>query len=88
MQHSFAEGMNGLDLEAAGRFQRRGEQPAGAHQLMRFSLSPFELCNPLGEPGIIKPYPFAKRLENAVGHLRRGSLGVGQAQNCRGSCAA
>jgi hypothetical protein len=81
VQHGFAEGMNGLDLETARRFERDGEQPAGAHQLVRLGFAPLELGNPVGQLGIVEPDPLAKRAEDAVGHLRRGGLGVGQAED-------
>jgi hypothetical protein len=34
VQHGFAEGVNGLDLEPARRFEGGGEQPAGEDQLV------------------------------------------------------
>jgi hypothetical protein len=58
------------------------------HQLVRLGLAALELGNSLCQRGIVEPDPLAKRAEDPVGHLRRGGLGVGQAEDRGGTGTA
>ena len=81
LQHALAEGMNSLDLEAARRFQRAGEELAGALQQVGCRIGQIELLQ-LGPQGrIIECDPLAQALEQAVGHFGRRCLGEGKAHD-------
>ena len=74
--------MDGLNTQAAGRFDRTGEQAAGAGHVGGvggINLSQFGQS--LRQIFVWHHRPSAKALEQTVLHLCRGGFGVGKAQN-------
>ena len=67
MQQPRAEGVDGLHLQPARRFQRRGEQPARARALRRVGFARVDRVDLGVERGVVQRRPFAR----AAG--RRGS---------------
>ncbi len=82
-EQRLAEGVDRLDFQPAGGFERAGKEGAGA-------------CEPAGRNGlgglaegserlpecrVVEHGPRAERPEQAVLHLGRGGLGVGQAED-------
>ena len=63
VQHRFAEGVDGLDLQPARRLQRLGEQPSRAAELFGVGLPAFDRCDLFASsasPSIVQ----SDRLEN------------------------
>jgi hypothetical protein len=81
MQHRFAKGMYGLDLESAGRFQRAGEELSGKLELIGFRRLALDRLDFLCQLDIGQRGPAAQIRENAVLHVGGGRLGVGQAKD-------
>jgi hypothetical protein len=81
MQQPCAEGVNGLNLEAARRLNRSGEQAPRQRALPRGRLESGGLRDALVESGIVERGPLRQRLEHAVCHVGGGRLGIGDAQD-------
>ncbi len=84
VQHRFAEGVDGLDLQPARRFQRLGEQPPCPAQ--RVAIGPtavqsFDPCPPA--PSSPSAVHSDKRRKHPVRHVGGGGARVGQAQDLR-----
>ena len=84
LQHAGAEGVDGLDLQPARRLQRLGEQPAGGRLALGRRGLPGQLRQRLAEFGVVHRRPGAQHLEDAVGHIGGGRLGVGDAEHAAG----
>ena len=84
-QQARAEGVDGLDLEPAGRFDRAGEETArlGERLGVEVALDP-EFCQHVAQPVVFEHGPFAEAAEQAVLHLARGGGGVGEAEDVLG----
>ena len=83
-QELFAEGMNGLDLQAARRLQRASEQAARLRQSRfaeRGGIAVVQRGHGLGELAIVHHGPAAQLIEQPRLHLGGGGLGVGDAQD-------
>ena len=84
-QNRGAEGMDGLDLEAArcldraGKKRTRAPQPVGVDRILA------DLLQRRAQLGVRHHRPCAQALEQAVLHLHRGGLGIGQAQDAFGA---
>ena len=74
-----AEGVDGLDAQAARRLQRAGEEGAGACEIRRGALA--QRVEGRGERAVGQHRPGAERAEQAVLHLGGGRLGVGEAED-------
>ncbi|MND89550.1 hypothetical protein D3C80_816110 [compost metagenome] len=85
VQQRFAERVDCLDLQAAGRLQRLCKQPPRLGELGRIRLITFDAGYPLAQLLVGKHRPFRQPLEHAVRHLRCRSLGIGEAQNGGGA---
>ena len=72
VQHRLAEGMDGLDLQPARRFQRRGEKPAGARQACRARPAPVDRGEPAGERRVVEQRPVRQIRKHPVGHVGGG----------------
>ncbi len=90
-QQFFAEGVDGLDLQPAGRLQGAGEQAARFGQaggIEGGGVAVVQLRQFRRQFSVVHDGPFAQRLEQAGLHLGGGGLGVGHAQDGRGRGAA
>ncbi len=90
-QQLFAEGVDGLDLQPAGRLQGAGEQAPRLGQAGRVEggrVAVVQFGQRSRQFAVVHDGPFAERLEQAGLHLGGGGLGVGHAQNGRGRGAA
>src|SRR5690606_19690614 len=76
-QQAFAKGVNGLDFEAAGRFQRLREKRAGAREIGSVGA---ELLKFRGKALIVSNAPTAETLEQAALHLGGGGFCVSDAE--------
>ena len=82
-QQLLAEGVDGLDLQPAGRFQRLGEQGAGVGQAdgvagRGLALQPDQRRSQLL---VLHDRPAAEHVEQPALHLGGGGLGVGHAED-------
>ena len=84
VQQALAEGVDGLDLEAARRLQRTGEEAAGGGKQPAIGRTALQRRQLFGELVVGEPGPFGQRLEDAAGHFRGRRLGEGQAQDAPG----
>ena len=84
-QNRGTEGMDGLDLEAARRLDRAGKKRARAPQPVGVDRILADLLQRRAQLGVRHHRPFAQALEQAVLHLHRGGLGIGQAQDAFGA---
>ena len=84
VEEPLAEGVDGLDLQAARRFQGGREEPAGAGELAGIRAPALQLANLLGELRIVEPRPFGERVEDALRHLGRRGAGEGEAEDMAG----
>ncbi len=82
-QQRLAEGVDRLDLQPAGSFERAGEEGAGGGELGgRDGVGGLaELGERAAERGVVEHRPAAEGAEQAVLHLGRGGLGVGEAED-------
>ncbi len=80
-QYRLAEGVDGLDLEPAGRVDHAGEEPPGALQQIALRRHAGEPGQVGGEPRVRHRRPVAEAECDAVRHLRRRRLGEGEAQD-------
>ena len=82
-QQRLAEGVDGLDAQAARRLERAGEERAGAGEpIGRDRLAGLaELAQRRAELGVVEHRPGPERPEQAVLHLGGRRLGVGEAQD-------
>ena len=83
-QQLFAEGVDGLDLQPAGRLQRPGEQPARLRQLrprQRLRVAALQPGQFARQLAVVGHRPAAQLGEQPRLHLRRRRLGVGDAQD-------
>ena len=82
-QQALAEGVDRLDAQPARRLQRPGEEGAGAAEpLGRDALAGLaEGAQRRAQLGVAEHRPAPERAEQPVLHLRRGGLGVGQAED-------
>ncbi|MNE15727.1 hypothetical protein D3C80_1086480 [compost metagenome] len=87
MQQRLAESVDGLDFQAAGRFQRLGEQPARFRKLDAIWRSSFNGGDTVLKIGIRQSSPFRQAVEDTARHFRCGSLGIGEAED-RGGTAS
>ncbi len=78
-----AEGVDRLDLQTARGFDRAGEKAARAPQPLRADLRRrnAELQQRLAKRPIPQHRPFAQTVKQAVLHLARRGLGIGQAED-------
>ncbi|MGZ2465573.1 hypothetical protein ACVJMZ_001097 [Sinorhizobium medicae] len=79
VQEGLAKGMNGLDLQAARRFQGPRKQPPRLLDLAGGRSLAFDRLDPFFERSIVEGRPFGELLEHTVGHLGGGCLRIGQA---------
>src|SRR5690606_32475459 len=80
MQDRLAEGMDGLDFQAAGCFKRAGKELTGPSQLSAIREFSLQLGDLLRQFGIAQPAPFGKISEYAVRHVGRCRPRIGQAK--------
>ena len=84
VQQPLAEGVDGLDLQPARRFQRAGEEPARARRAVAASGGvALDLGDLRGERGVGQRRPAGELVEDALRHLGGGRLGEGQAEDAR-----
>ena len=83
-QQILAEGVNGLDFQAARRFQRLRKQCAGPRQFFAAVGARPDLADFFTQRVIGHQSPGAKLVEQPRRHFRRRRLGIGQAQNAFG----
>jgi len=81
MQQRFAEGMDRLDLEAAGRFERAREELPRLGKLQPVRKRAFHLRDLAGQRFVIERGPVRQPFEHAVRHLRGRRLRVGKAED-------
>ncbi len=81
LQQPLAEAVDGVDLEAAFGFESAREQTPRQAQHLLVWRPPRELFQFLGELPALVRRPCGERLQEAVLHLGRRGLGVGQAQD-------
>ena len=84
MQHRFAEGVDGLDLQSAGRFDRLREQATRAFQVFPSGTAARDLRKLARQIGFGHACPSRQPSMHPGRHLRRTGLGVGQAQDAGG----
>ncbi len=83
VQHRFAEGVDGLDLQPARCFQRLGEQaPRPAHGVA-IGPATVQRLDPRRQFRVAKRRPFRQCRKHPVRHVGCGGAGVGQAQDLR-----
>ena len=83
MQNPFAEGMNRLDLQSAGRFHRAREKSAREIALRGVEPPSGGLFDRGVERVVVEQRPFGENVEDARRHIGRGRLGVSEAKNAR-----
>jgi len=84
MQQTRTEGVNGLDLQSAGSFQRVCKKPPRAGALRRIGQLAGRKFYARVERGIIERRPFRQRIEHACRHIGGGRLCEGDTKNlCR-----
>ena len=83
LQQPLAEGVQGLDFEAARGFDRAGEQLPGEGERRRPRTRGPGLDDPRGQRLVVEARPLGERGEDAAGHVGRGGLGEGQAEDLR-----
>ena len=86
-QQTGAEGVDGLDLQAARGFNGAGKQGAGVAQPLRGKLRLPQCIQFLAQAGIRQHGPFPQGMKQSVLHLCRRRLGVGDAENLLGAGA-
>jgi hypothetical protein len=77
-QQLFAEGVDGLDLQAAGGLQGAGEEAAGGGEVV---VRGGDVAQPGAQFAIFHDRPFAQAVEQAPLHLGGRRLGVGDAED-------
>ena len=80
-QQVFTEGMDRLDLETTGRFKRLGEEFAGLVRLAGLEVAAEQILQFTRQHHVRRDRPVPEPLEQALLHLGRGSLGIGDAEN-------
>ena len=83
VEQPLAEGVDRLDLQAAGRVERLGEQAPRLGQCRRAGNIAFKLLDAFGQRRVVEGRPCAKFGEHPVRHLRGRRLGEGQAEDAR-----
>ena len=83
MQNPFAEGMDRLDLQSAGRLHGAREKPAREIALRGVESPSRSLFDGVVERVVVEQRPFGENVENARRHICRGGLGVSEAKNAR-----
>ena len=83
-EQPFAEGVDGLDFQAAWRFQRARKQAAGFAQAFLVGRGAADILDGFGERRIVQHRPAAELFEQTSLHLRGGGLRVGEAKDFRG----
>ena len=83
MQQLFAEGVDGLDLEAARRLDGAREKPPGEVKIDARFDGRAHLSDFIGQRRIVERRPARERLENARAHIGGGRLRIGEAENLR-----
>ena len=83
VQQRFAEGVDRLNLQPARRFQCPGKQAPRFLAFQEIRPLALDRRNPVIQRLVIERHPFGQSFEDAVGHFRRSSLGIGQAENGR-----
>ena len=81
MQELGAEGVDGLDFQPAGRFQCAREQPPRRGAPARVACDAGTFVDRLVEGRIVERGPCRKRIEDALGHIRRSRLGESDAED-------
>ncbi len=81
VQEQGAEGVDGLHLETARRFERAGEQPARQRAPRRRRRAVGMLGNGVVERGVVERGPGRQAVEHLLCHIGRGRLGEGDAEN-------
>ena len=80
LQQRLAERVDGLDLQAAGRLQRAGEEAARPRQVARPLV---QVAQGFPQFRVRRDGPFAQLGEQTTLHLRRRRFGVGDAKDGR-----
>jgi hypothetical protein len=88
VQQPCAEGVDGLHLQAARRFERGGKQPARPGSLAGIGPAAGRKRDRSVERGVVERGPARKPLEHFVRHIGGGGLGEGDAENFGGVDAA
>ena len=83
MQNPFAEGVDRLDLQSAGRFHRAREKSAREIALRGVEPPSGGLFDRVVERVVVEQRPLGENVENARRHIGRGRLGVCEAKNAR-----
>ncbi len=81
VEDRLAEGVDGLDAQPAWRFERMGEQRAGAQQHAAGWWSAAQLRQVVDQFGLGGQRPLAEPLADAAAHLGSRRLGVGEAED-------
>ncbi len=84
MQDGFAKRMDGLDFQAARRFQCAGEKPPCHRKARRARPATFKRFQPLGQFTIRQHRPFRQTRKHPVLHHGCRSLRIGEAEDFRG----
>ena len=87
LQQAFAERVDGLHLEPARRLDGGREQGARALDLRRRWLAGGELGEHVCELCLVHRHPLRQRVVDALRHLGRSGLGVGEGENALGDGA-
>ncbi len=82
-QQRLAEGVDGLDLHAAGAVHHLGEQPAGAGPHVGVGAVAGQVGEVVFQAGVGERRPAGQRVVDADRHFRRRRLGEGQAEDAR-----
>ncbi len=88
VQQPLAEGVDRLDLQAAGRLYGAGEEPAREQQGLGPGIGGARRPHGRAQALVVEVGPGGKRVEDARRHLRRRRLGEGQAEDLRRRRAA
>ena len=81
VQQAFAESVDGLDLEAARRFDRAGEEAAGEAICSRVGALALEFGQFRVRGVVVERHPSPEPLEHADRHVGGRRLGEGQTEN-------
>jgi len=84
LQQCLAEGVDGEDVDAARRVEHAGEQAACQRPLLWRRRLLGQLLDILVERGVVGHRPAAELSRETIAHLRRGSLGEGEAKDALG----
>ncbi len=83
LKQPLAEGVKGLDLEAARRLDRAGEQLPGEGERRRPGPAGPGFDDSLSQRLVVEARPPGELLEDAARHIGGGGLGEGKAEDLR-----